>query len=78
MIGLKGAIDYQQISIMNTSTNHGVAFHAQEEGGLGMQDQVFIEIKALVVMIGSRRWKAGRSSTGNQGQSTKPMTGWDK
>ena len=36
MIRFKRAIHHQQISIMNTSPNHGVTLHAQEKGSFRM------------------------------------------
>ena len=58
--GVDGTVHHQQVTMVDTESDHRLSRHADEESRLLVGDQVFVQIDALLgVVIGGRR-KPGR------------------
>ena len=55
MCRFEALVDHGNVARMDTETCHRVAIHRSIEGGLGMLDEVAIEVKTLTEVIFSRR-----------------------
>lgn len=55
---LQGAVNHQQVAIMDAEADHGSTCHPDKERGLLVLDQVFIETQALLEIVGRRRRKS--------------------
>jgi hypothetical protein len=55
---LKSPIDDEQVTGVNPSPNHRVAFHLDEKCGCFVFDEVLVEVKFVFQVIVCWRWKA--------------------
>ena len=62
------AIDDQQIPVVDPGPDHRVAGGADKVGGRGVQDQVLVEVDALLDMIVGGRGEAGGDSHAEEGE----------
>lgn len=57
---LPGAIDHQQVTVVNAETDHGIALDPNEKGGILLLDQMLIKAQSGLDIVRCRRGKTGR------------------